>query len=288
MTYSYTRKSFPRRRRPAGRGGGAAGWIAVAVLVIAIGALWWVKSEKSPTDPSIISSPTATNNPSPTSAAATTPQATETPSASSGTAEAQSMTLTLKGYTVWGVQLGAYGTQQAAQAAGGQRTAVFFEQQRYRVIDSLWAQKEQAQTYRQGLSQESYVTELTAPSVNLKLTGSQQTLDAIAQAAQSWEEGLAELLKAQQALNAEGADLEQAQKTAQTVSGWLQQAREQIPDETEVLKGMRGALEQSEAALGEILALKEGEEVDFSAIFRYNVLICHNIYNTYANNLLSS
>ena len=53
MTYSYARKSFPRRRRPAGTGGGAAGWIAVVVLVIAIGALWWVKSQGTPEDTAI-------------------------------------------------------------------------------------------------------------------------------------------------------------------------------------------------------------------------------------------
>ena len=105
---------------------------------------------------------------------------------------------------------------------------------------------------------------------------------------QSWEAALASLLEAQQALAAEGASLDKAQQYAQTASEQLKQAREGIPDETEVLKGMRSALEQSEAALGEILALKPGEEVDFEAIFRYNVLICHNIYNTYANNLLSS
>jgi hypothetical protein len=288
MTYSYTRKSFPRRRRPAGRGSGAAGWIAVAVLVIAIGALWWVKSERTPEDASIISSPVATNNPS--AAAVSTPetQTTAAPGTSAGDPEAQSMTLTLKGFTVWGVQFGAYGTQQAAQQAGGQRTAVFFEQQRYRVIDSLWQQKEDAQAYRQGISQESYVTELTAPSVKLKLTGSQQKLDAIAQAVQSWEAALTSLLEAQQSLTTEEASLDKAKQYAQTASEQLKQARAGIPDETEVLKGMRGALEESEAALGEILALKPGEEVDFEAIFRYNILICYNIYNTYANNLLSS
>ena len=288
MTYSYARKSFPRRRRPAGKGGGAAGWIAVVVLVIAIGALWWVKSQGTPEDTSIISSPTATNNPSPAAVSTPETQTTAAPGTSAGDAEAQSMTLTLQGFTVWGVQLGAYGTQQAAQQAGGQRTAVFFEQQRYRVIDSLWQQKEDAQAYRQGVSQESYVTELTAPSVKQKLTGSQQKLEAIAQAVQPWEAALASLLEAQQALAAEGASLDKAQQYAQTASEQLKQAREGIPDETEVLKGMRSALEQSEAALGEILALKPGEEVDFEAIFRYNVLICHIIYNTYANNLLSS
>ncbi len=288
MTYSYARKSFPRRRKPARRGSGAAGWIAVVVLVIAIGALWWVKSEKNPTDPSIIASPTVTNNPSATATATPDPQATATPNTSAGTSETQSMTLTLKGFTVWGVQLGAYGTQQAAQAAGQPHTAVFFEQQRYRVIDSLWAQKQQAQSYREGLSLESYVTELTAPSVKLKLTGSQQKLDAITQAVQTWESCLAELLEAQAALSGEGAGLEQAQQQAQAVIDRLKQAREQIPDETEVLKAMRAALEESEAALSEILALKPGEEVDFTATFRYNVLICYNIYNTYANNLLSS
>ena len=287
MTYSYTRKSFPRRRRPAGRGGGAAGWIAVAVLVIAIGALWWVKSERTPEDASIISSPVATNNPSAAAVSTRKPQATE-PGTSAGNAEAQSMTLTLKGFTVWGVQFGAYGTQQAAQQAGGPQTAVFFEQQRYRVIDSLWQQKEDAQAYQQGISQESYVTELTAPSVNLKLTGSQQKLDAIAQAVQSWEAALTSLLEAQQSLTAEEASLDKAKQYAQTASEQLKQARAGIPDETEILKGMRGALEESEAALDEILALKPGEKVDFEAIFRYNILICYNIYNTYANNLLSS
>lgn len=287
MTYSYTRKSFPRRRRPAGRGGGAAGWIAVAVLVIAIGALWWVKSERTPEDASIISSPVATNNPSAAAVSTRKPQATE-PGTSAGNAEAQSMTLTLKGFTVWGVQFGAYGAQQAAQQAGGPQTAVFFEQQRYRVIDSLWQQKEDAQAYQQGISQESYVTELTAPSVNLKLTGSQQKLDAIAQAVQSWEAALTSLLEAQQSLTAEEASLDKAKQYAQTASEQLKQARAGIPDETEILKGMRGALEESEAALDEILALKPGEKVDFEAIFRYNILICYNIYNTYANNLLSS
>ena len=287
MTYSYTRKSFPRRRRPAGRGGGAAGWIAVAVLVLAIGALWWVKSERTPEDASIISSPVATNNPSAAAVSTRKPQATE-PGTSAGNAEAQSMTLTLKGFTVWGVQFGAYGTQQAAQQAGGPQTAVFFEQQRYRVIDSLWQQKEDAQAYQQGISQESYVTELTAPSVNLKLTGSQQKLDAIAQAVQSWEAALTSLLEAQQSLTAEEASLDKAKQYAQTASEQLKQARAGIPDETEILKGMRGALEESEAALDEILALKPGEKVDFEAIFRYNILICYNIYNTYANNLLSS
>ena len=124
----------------------------------------------------------------------------------------------LKGFTVWGVQFGAYGTQQAAQQAGGPQTAVFFEQQRYRVIDSLWQQKEDAQAYRQGISQESYVTELTAPSVKLKLTGSQQKLDAIAQAVQSWEAALTSLLEAQQSLTTEEASLDKAKQYAQTAS----------------------------------------------------------------------
>ena len=56
MSYSYAKRSFPRRKRPSG--GGAGGWLAVMVLAVALGGLWWAKglpkTEKTPEDITII------------------------------------------------------------------------------------------------------------------------------------------------------------------------------------------------------------------------------------------
>lgn len=281
MTYSYARRSFPRRmpRRP----GGAAGWVALFVLVIAIGSLWWAKGGRTADDTPIIASPAAINNPLPAAAEPTETSPTETKPA-----QAQSVTLTLKGVTVWGVQLGAFSTGEAAEAARPADCAVFFSGGRHRVMDSLWPDREAAVARRQALEAEGYVTEVSTPSVNLKLGGSQEKLDAVSRAAGDWEAGLSGLLKAQAQLAAGENTPAEALEQARQVREAFASARAAIPDETEVLQGMRDALEASIAALDEILAENAGKEVDFVRTFRYNILICYNVYNMYAVNLISS
>ena len=280
MSYSYAKRSCPRRRRPVG-GGGAAGWLAAVVLAVAIGGLWWARNEPSaenfPEDTTIIPSSDTFNNPEDTPAATTAQETEET-----------TMTLHLEGFTIWGVQKGIYGTQQAAQEAAGEKSLLFETEDGCRVIESVWGEKSQAQARGEALSGDSYAAELTAAGLNLKLTGSRDKLDAVENAVKTWEASLKELLEAQNLLEAGGMSQATAQHYAAAVGDTLADIAALIPDETEVLRDMREALGNTVAAMEEIVDAKAEEEVDFVEIFRYNVGISHNIYKDYLGKLLSS
>lgn len=279
MSYSYAKRSFPRRRRPGG--GGAAGWLAAVMLAVAIGGLWWAQREPSPNDfPEdipIIPSSSEINNPEETTTAVKEEKNTES-----------TLTLHLEGFTVWGVQKGIYGTKQAAQEAAGETDILFEAKDGCRVIESVWGQKNQAKARGDALSQDSYAAELTSSGLNLKLTGDSEKLKNVEKAVRIWETELKTLLEAQNLLEEGAMSMDTARNYAAAVKMSFMQARDEIPDETQILSGMREALEASIEAMEEIVAENASEKVDFVGNFRYNVGISHNIYNDYLGMLLSS
>ena len=279
MSYSYAKRSFPRRRRPMG--GGNAGWMAALVLAVAIGGLWWAQneplSENFPEDTTIIPSSDMFNNPEDATMATDTEENKDAV-----------MTLHLEGFTIWGVQKGIYGTQQAAQEAAGEKELLFEAEDGYRVIESVWGEREQAKAREAALSSDSYAAELSAEGLNLKLTGSSEKLAAVESGVRAWEGALKELLEVQNLLETGSVSQATAKRYAAVLRDVLADAGEAIPEETQVLIQMKEALENTERTLEEIVEAKAEEEVDFVEIFRYNVGISHNIYKDYLSALLSS
>jgi len=282
MSYSYAKRSFPRRRRSSG-GGGAAGWLAAVVLAVAVGGVWWAKkelrAEKTPEDAitTIIPSSEAINNPEDVVPETDAPKEAES-----------TLTLHLEGFTVWGVQKGIYGTLEAAQEAAGERELLFEAEDGYRVIESVWSEKSQAQARGKNISADSYAAQLKKEGLNLKLTGSDEKLKAVEGAVQTWSEILQELLELQRLLQDESISQATAVHCTMAAQERLNAAKEGIPEETEVLLTMREALTATVQAMEEIVAANREEKVDFVEIFRYNVGISHNIYNSYLSELLSS
>ena len=163
------------------------------------------------------------------------------------------LTLHLEGFTLWGVQKGIYGTLQAAREAAGDKELLFEGEDGCRVIDSVWGEKERAQTRGEALSGDSYAAQLTARGLNLKLTGSREKLETVERAVQSWESVLEELLEVQTLLEEGSMKQATAQRYVLAVREELQTAAEALPEENEVLKNMKTALADTGAAMEEII-----------------------------------
>lgn len=287
MKGSYTFKQrVPRRGKPGKGPVGAPGWIVVALLAVAILALWWGKNKGTAPNTTIITSPAVINNPSATSL--TAPSGLAPGESSTPAKEEDSQTLDLKGYNLWIVQLGAYETLESAQAACGEGERVIYAKPRYRVLDSVWQDKEQAQSRGGDLGREYYAAQLQSDAVSLKLTGSADKVGRVIEAALLWEETLNSLMQGQQLAQSSDAQRSVLARYVTALADELAQRQKDVPTSTPALAALAGAMEKTCEQLLSIKTQIEEERIDLMEIFRYNVLECYRIYTDYCTDLLSS